>query len=71
MNNLEEYKDNKIGKIQNNNFIDYWFLYRSYDWMDINFNGDYVSSQLKKCDEKGNIIDRVGHHVSYHKIDIF
>ena len=71
MNNLEEYKDNKIGKFQNNNLIDYWFLYGSYDWMDTNFNGDYVSSQLKKCDEKVYIIDRAGHHVSHYKIDIF
>ena len=56
MNNLEEYKDNKIDKIQNNNFIDYWFLYGSYDWMDTNFNGDCVSSQLKKCDEEVYIL---------------
>ena len=65
-NNLEKYKEDGIGKVIKFICLDYWFFYGSYDWMDTNFNGDYVSIQLKNSQEKVFIIDRAGHHVSFY-----
>ena len=70
MNNLDEYKENGIGKDYAIIVIEYCFLYGSKDWLDTNLNGDFVSTQLEKSNEKVHIIDRAGHHVSISFINV-